>query len=85
MEGRRDVPGPSTHLFSRPRVLLGQMLLIGIALWVAVAHGGHRSGHSCSSFRLLWSLLLSLLHLRIWACLCCHGDQHACIGMKESM
>lgn len=73
-----------THLFSRPCVLLGQMLLIGVGLRVAVACGGHRGGRVSGCLRLLWSLLLSLLHLRIGACLCCHGDQHACIGMKES-
>lgn len=74
-----------THLFSRPSILLGQMLLIGVGLRVAVACRGHRGGCGGSSLRLLRSLLLSLLHLRIRACLCCHGDQHACIGMKENM
>lgn len=74
-----------SYLFSRPGVLLGQMLLIGVGLWVAVACRDHRGGHSSSSLRLLGGFLLSLLHLRIRACLCCHGDQHACIGMKENM
>lgn len=78
-----------THLFSRPSVLLGRLLLIGVSLWVALACGGHRVGCSSSSssrrLRRLRGLLLSLLHLRIRACLCCHGAQHACIGMKENM
>lgn len=74
-----------THLFSRPRVLLGWMLLIGVGLWVAVACRGHRSSHSGGGLGLLRGLLLSFLHLRVGACLCCHGDQHACIGMKEIM
>lgn len=77
-----------THLFSRPSVLLGRRLLIGVGLWVAVAcrgHGGGCSSSSSSSLRRLRGLLLSLLHLRIRACLCCHGAQNACIGMKENM
>lgn len=77
-----------THLFSRPSVLLGRGPLIGVGLWVAVACGGHRGGcssSSSSSLRRLRGLLLSLLHLRIRACLCCHGAQNACIGMKENM
>lgn len=74
-----------TYLFSRPSVLLGWMLLIEVGLGVAVACGGHRGGRGGGCLRLLRGLLLSLLHLRIGACLCCHGDQHACIGMKESM
>lgn len=76
-------PLPGTHLFCRPSVLLGRLLLIGVGLEMAVAHGGHRGGRCSGCFRLLRGLLLSLLHLRIRACLCCHGDQHACIGMKE--
>lgn len=72
-----------THLFSRPSVLLGRMLLIGVGLGMAVACGGHWGGCCGSSLRLLRGLLLSLLHLGIRACLCCHGDQHACIGTKE--
>lgn len=78
-----------THLFSRPSVLMGRVLLIGVGLRVAVACGGHRGGHSSSGgssgLRGLRVLLLRLLHLRIRACLCCHGAQHACIGMKENM
>lgn len=76
-----------THLFSRPSVLLGRLLFIGVGLRVAVACRGHWGGHSSSGGgpRLLWGLFLSLLHLRIGACLCCHGDQHACNGMKKNM
>ena len=76
-------PLPGTHLFCRPSVLLGRLLLIGVGLEMAVARRGHRGGCCGGCFRLLRGLLLNLLHLRIRACLCCHGDQHACIGMKE--
>ena len=80
---KRDPMLSDTHLFSRPSVLMGRMLLIGVGLGMAVACGGHRGGSCGGCLRLLRGLLLSLLHLRIWACLCCHGDQHACIGTKE--
>lgn len=80
---KRDPVLSGTHLFGRPGVLMGWMLLIGVGLGMAVACGGHRGSSCCGCLRLLRGLLLSLLHLRIWACLCCHGDQHACIGTKE--
>lgn len=70
-----------THLFCRPSALLGRLLLIGVGLEMKPwARGGHRGGRCGGCFRLGQGASLSLLHLRIRACLCCHGDQHACIG-----